>query len=163
MRVVVLSRADYDAWVANQVKPATDPTDPAAQAGETIFKSQCARCHTITGLKDDKGQQIVSQANTQLVSGAAPNLTHLMSRTIFAGGTLPLELPNCTGDNQGLPTGTPQSCLNVNELSKWLRNPPAVLPMAATPNADGMYRGMPDLGLSESQIASLVAYLSTLK
>ena len=59
--------------------------------------------------------------------------------------------------------GTPQSCLNVNELSKWLRNPPAVLPMAATPNADGMYRGMPDLGLSESQISSLVAYLSTLK
>ncbi len=86
MRVVALARADYDAWVANQVKPATDPTDPAAQAGETIFKSQCARCHTITGLTDDKGQQIVSQANTQLVSGAAPNLTHLMSRTMFAGG-----------------------------------------------------------------------------
>ena len=82
---------------------------------------------------------------------------------IFAGGTLPLELPNCTGDNGGLPTGTPPTCLNVSELSKWLRNPPAVLPMAATPNADGMYRGMPDLGLSESQIASLVAYLSTLK
>jgi cytochrome c oxidase subunit 2 len=163
MRVIALPQDQYDAWVANQHRPAVDPTDATALAGQTVFKSQCARCHTINGLTDAQGQPIVSQANTQLVSGQAPNLTHLMSRSIFAGAALDLKLPNCTGDLGGLPTGTPVSCLNVAELSKWLRNPPAVIPMYVQPDADGKYRGMPNLGLSESQIAQLVAYLSTLK
>jgi cytochrome c oxidase subunit 2 len=163
MRVIALSQQDYDAWVANQFKPAADPTDDQAKAGQTIFVSQCARCHTINGLKDAQGQQIVSQANTQLVSGAAPNLTHLMSRSVFAGATYNLALPGCTGDRSGLPTGTAPSCLNVPTLSAWLRNPSALIPMDTTPNAQGLIRGMPNLGLSESQIAQLVAYLSTLK
>jgi hypothetical protein len=30
-------------------------------------------------------------------------------------------------------------------------------------NAEGQYRGMPNLGLSETQISQLVAYLATLK
>jgi cytochrome c oxidase subunit 2 len=163
MRVIALSQQDYDAWVANQFKPAADPTGDQAKAGQTIFVSQCARCHTINGLKDAQGQQIVSQANTQLVSGAAPNLTHLMSRSVFAGATYNLALPGCTGDRGGLPTGTAPSCLNVPTLSAWLRNPSALIPMDTTPNAQGLIRGMPNLGLSESQIAQLVAYLSTLK
>ena len=63
----------------------------------------------------------------------------------------------------GLPTGTPVNCLNVVELAKWLRNPPGVVPMDATQNAEGLYRGMPNLGLSETQIAQLIAYLATVK
>jgi mono/diheme cytochrome c family protein len=163
MRVVALSQADYDTWVANQHKLATEPTGEQALAGEAVFKSQCARCHTIRGLTDDQGQPLVSQADQQLVSGAAPNLTHLMSRTTFAGATYDLKRPNCTGDLQGLPTGTPVDCLNAEELSAWLRNPSALVPMAAEQNAAGQYRGMPNLGLSEAQIAQLVAYLATLK
>jgi cytochrome c oxidase subunit 2 len=165
MRVVVLPQADYDAWVANQLRPAVDPpaSDTEAAAGQVIFKSQCSRCHTVNGLTDDKGQPIVSQADQQLVSGAAPNLTHLMSRTTFAGATYDLKRPNCTGDLQGLPTGTPVTCLNAEVLSAWLRNPPGLVPMDAVQNADGKYRGMPNLGLSEPQIAQLVAYLATLK
>jgi cytochrome c oxidase subunit II len=165
MRVVALSQPDYDAWVANQLKPAADApaNNTEAVAGETLFKSQCARCHTINGLRDANGQLIVSQANEQLVSGAAPNLTHLMSRTVFAGATYNLKRPDCTGDLQGLPTGTPVECLNSVTLSAWLRNPPALIPMDAVQNADGKYRGMPNLGLSEPQIAQLVAYLATLK
>jgi cytochrome c oxidase subunit 2 len=165
MRVIALSQPDYDAWVANQLKPAVDPpaSDTEAAAGQVIFKSQCSRCHTINGLTDDKGQPIVSQANEQLVSGAAPNLTHLMSRITFAGATYNLKRPNCTGDLQGLPTGTPVTCLNAEVLSAWLRDPPALIPMDAVQNADGKYRGMPNLGLSEPQIAQLVAYLATLK
>jgi len=163
MRVLVLSQADYDAWVANQHKPAENATDPVAAAGETTFKNQCSRCHTVNGLTDDNGEPIVSQADQQLVSGAAPNLTHLMSRTTFAGATLDLKRPRCSGDLQGLPTGTPVECLNAEELSAWLRNPPGLVPMDAEQNADGKYRGMPNLGLSETQIAQLVAYLATLK
>jgi cytochrome c oxidase subunit II len=163
MRVVALPEDQYEAWVQNQLKPAVETTDPTAKGGETIFTSQCARCHTINGLKDAQGQLLVSQANTQLVSGAAPNLTHIMSRTTFAGAALDLKIPNCTGDLGGLPTGTPVNCLNAVELAKWLRNPPAVLPQDSTQNAEGLYRGMPNLGLSETQIAQLIAYLSTLK
>jgi cytochrome c oxidase subunit 2 len=163
MRVVALSDADFQKWVDNQLKPAADATDPTAQAGETIFKSQCTRCHTVTGLTDAAGKPIVSQPNEQLVSGAAPNLTHLMSRTVFAGATLNLDRPGCTGDLQGQVTGTPVSCLNVAALSAWLRNPPGVIPMDVTPNPNGLIRGMPNLGLSETQISQLVAYLSTLK
>jgi cytochrome c oxidase subunit 2 len=163
MRVVALPQAEYDAWVANQHEPATTPTDAAAQAGETVFVAQCARCHTVNGLKDSAGQPLVSQADQQLVSGAAPNLTHLMSRTTFAGSALDLKRPGCTGDLGGLPTGTPQSCLNTEQLSAWLRNPPDVIPMYAEQDAQGKYRGMPNLGLSETQIAQLAAYLSTLK
>jgi len=105
----------------------------------------------------------VSQADAQLVSGAAPNLTHLMSRTSFAGATYDLKRPGCTGDLQGLPTGTPTECLNAEELSAWLRNPLALVPMVGEQNVDGKYRGMPNLGLSETQISQLVAYLATLK
>jgi hypothetical protein len=35
--------------------------------------------------------------------------------------------------------------------------------MDATQNAEGLYRGMPNLGLSETQIGDLITYLSTLK
>jgi cytochrome c oxidase subunit II len=164
MRVIALPEDQYNAWVQNQFKLASDVTDPTAQAGETIFKSQCARCHTINGLTDAQGQPLVSQANTQLVSGAAPNLTHLMSRTTFAGSALDLKIPGCTGnETPDLPTGTPVNCLNVVGLARWLRNPPGVLPMDATQNAEGLYRGMPNLGLSETQIGQVIAYLSTLK
>jgi cytochrome c oxidase subunit 2 len=163
MRVVALAQADYDKWIENQRQPATNPTDPVAQTGQTLFASQCARCHTITGLTDAQGKQLVSQADAQLVSGAAPNLTHLMSRTTFAGSTYDLKRPNCTGDLNGLPTGTPVNCLASETLSAWLRNPPALVPMDVQPNNEGLIRGMPNLGLSETQISQLVAYLATLK
>jgi cytochrome c oxidase subunit 2 len=53
--------------------------------------------------------------------------------------------------------------LNSVELREWLRNAPAKKPMYADPTklepTDGLYRGMPFLGLSENQIDQLVAYL----
>jgi cytochrome c oxidase subunit 2 len=163
MRVVALSPPDFQRWVTNQELPAAPAPAGAAEAGQTVFAGQCARCHTINGLKDANGQLLVSQADQQLVSGAAPNLTHLMSRTIFASGVLPLKLPNCTGDVGPSVTGTPTNCLNTVQLSQWLRNAPGVIPMAVIPNSQGLIQGMPNLNLSEQQISDLVAYLSTLK
>ena len=50
IRAVVLSPDDFDAWVANQQKPAADPTEAAAQAGlETFTGRGCNSCHAITG------------------------------------------------------------------------------------------------------------------
>jgi cytochrome c oxidase subunit 2 len=62
-----------------------------------------------------------------------PNLTHFASRDIFAGGMF---------DNA-----------DAEQLAAWLRNPQAVKQGAQ----------MPNLGLSDDQIAALVAYLQSLK
>jgi cytochrome c oxidase subunit 2 len=179
MRVIALTRDDFNAWVANQQKPATDPTDQLAQAGQAQFKSLCASCHQVNGLKDAQGKQIVSQPETQVYSGAAPNLTHLMSRSTFASGNFDLLLANCRADRDKLNAtdpdgfsasyikGTTPECLNQPQLEAWLRNPPGILPMYVDPTrlkaTDGKYRGMPNLNLTETQIDQLVAYLRTLK
>lgn len=165
-RVVALPQADFDRWVANQQKPAATPTEELAQLGEAVFTGQCVRCHSVDGLKDVNGDPLVSQPQTQLVAGAAPNLTHLMSRTTFAGATFDLKKPGCENPaayDAAYATGTSEECLNVPELEEWLRNPPGMKPMSTTPNDDGLIRGMPNLGLSENQIDQLVAYLATLK
>jgi cytochrome c oxidase subunit II len=165
-RVVALPQDQYDKWVANQQKPAATPTDEEATLGEAVFVGQCVRCHSVNGLKDQNGDLLVSQPQTQLVSGAAPNLTHLMSRTVFAGGTFPLKKEDCVNPAEydaQYPTGTSTECLDRTELESWLRNPPAMKPMDVTPDDNGLIRGMPNLNLSENQIDQLVAYLATLK
>jgi cytochrome c oxidase subunit II len=149
IRAVALSPDDFDAWVANQQKPAVTPTEAAAKAGLDTFNGRgCASCHAITGVSDPK--------DVPLVAGAAPNLTHLMSRTVFAGATYPLITSDCDVPPPG-PTGTPKECLNRSNLESWLRDPNALVPMAAD-----QQRGMPNLNLTEAEIDNLVAYLSTL-
>ena len=63
--------------------------------------------------------------------------------------------------------GVSEQCLNQSDLRGWLRNAPAMKPMYANPallaSTGGKYRGMPNLGLTESDIEKLVAYLLTLK
>jgi cytochrome c oxidase subunit 2 len=122
----------------------------------------------VRGLTDDQGNALVPNSAEQLVSGAAPNLTHIMSRTTFAGGSFPLKKDDCTNDPAyaaSFVTGTADNCVNVPEVSRWIRNPPAMKPMypKPTPDSNGLIRGMPNLGLSEDQIQKLVAYLTTLK
>ncbi len=179
-RVVALSDADFATWVANQLKPAAKPAkvkdattgelvDTPQSGGEAAFIANCARCHQVNGLVDDKGDPQNSKADEQLVSGAAPNLTHLMSRSVFAGGMFDLSLPSAACSPKTAkytaehPTGTPDGCLNRADLEAWLRNAPAVKPMYSIQNKDKLYRGMPNLNLSEADIDKLVAYLTTLK
>tara|TARA_Y100000588_G_scaffold137199_1_gene150908 strand:+ start:507 stop:1661 length:1155 start_codon:yes stop_codon:yes gene_type:complete len=136
MQAVALSPADFQAWVDQQVQPAAEPTDPAAIAGMAIFESQCARCHVIDGVNDEtKG--------ADLIANAAPNLTHLMSRTTYAGGIFNLYEPD--------------GSLDRTQLEAWLRNAPAEKPAYA----EGR-RGMPAMGLGETEIDDVVAYLETL-
>ena len=124
------------------------------------------------------GEQIVAQPQTQVYSGAAPNLTHLMSRGTFASANFDLLSPDCRAardklnDNDPIAfsaaylKGTTPECLNQPQLEAWLRNPPAILPEFVNPTklaaTDGKYRGMPNLNLTETQIDQLVAYLQTL-
>jgi hypothetical protein len=63
--------------------------------------------------------------------------------------------------------GVSEDCLNQSDLRGWLRNAPEMKPMYVNPelltSTGGKYRGMPYLGLTESDIEKLVAYLLTLK
>ena len=81
---------------------------------------------------------------TTAAAQLAPNLTHFASRTSFAGATL---------DN------------TREHLEQWLRDPSSLKPM--TPQLNDLVErrilGMPTLGLSDQQIAELVAFLETLR
>ncbi|MGA7410508.1 MAG: cytochrome c oxidase subunit II [Bryobacteraceae bacterium] len=73
IRVVVHPQAEFDAWVANEKKPAVN--DPAGAQGRATFESlSCVNCHAIRGT---------------IAAGAfGPDLTHIMSRQVIASGAL---------------------------------------------------------------------------
>jgi cytochrome c oxidase subunit 2 len=182
MVVRVVSQADYDAWVKNQLKPAAEPAKGSqAEAGKAVFLGQlCSSCHLINGVNNDQVNNPDKGVKSLLVSGVAPDLTHFATRGTFIGSIQNLYTPqdpdhagqpgdpfnvSLIGDPGGALTGGDSSPYSVNRptLESWLRAPDKMKPAANTPNKDGRYRGMPNLGLSEQQISDLVAYLSTLK
>jgi cytochrome c oxidase subunit II len=80
--VFVDSPADFQAWITNQQKPAVEPqTDQQKTGHDIIAEGVCAACHNL----DDNGPEF---------NPSAPNLTHLMSRTTFAGGMFDLNEAN---------------------------------------------------------------------
>jgi cytochrome c oxidase subunit 2 len=80
IKVVVQSQEDFDAWVANQQKPAPMPEGPAAEEGhDMITEGICEQCHSLTNEPTDK---------------VGPNLNHLFSRSVFAGATYDLTEEN---------------------------------------------------------------------
>jgi cytochrome c oxidase subunit 2 len=71
IRVVVDSPNDFEAWLANERKPAVE--DPAVRTGRSAFLGQsCVNCHRVRG--------------TPARGSYAPDLTHLMSRKTLASG-----------------------------------------------------------------------------
>jgi cytochrome c oxidase subunit 2 len=81
LKVFVDSQEDFDAWVANQQKPVYEPQTEAESAGYEVVTKICATCHLIDpGVSDPEK--------------VGPNLTHLFSRTTFAGGTYDLNEEN---------------------------------------------------------------------
>ena len=157
MRVIALPQDQFDAWLANQVEPAEAATGDAV-AGEELFTSTCTSCHQVRGLNDD-------YTGAATVSGTAPELTHLMTRSTFAGSLFRLY---AQADDDDLSTFydhlAEEGTFNRVQLEAWLRDPPAEKPMYAdTATLNGaLPRGMPNLGLTEEQIDQLVAYLQTL-
>ncbi len=173
MQAVALNDVDFQTWVDNQLKPYVAPAaESEAAIGEQAFIASCSRCHQVNGLLDGEGNAIISRPDLNIYSGAAPNLTTLMTRVSFAGGMFDLMTKECHDDIwEATPAefgaaylkGVGPECLNLVELRKWLRNPGAVKPMYADPTkleeTNGLYRGMPNLGLTEDQIDDIIAYL----
>ena len=177
MVAVALPTAEFHQWKNNQMTPAEAPAEGTkAAAGWATFSQQCASCHVVNGLTsaanrggaadsppDDWG--IYGEHNggsagpvltTELVAGAAPNLTHLMTRGTFAGSAFDLYLN--AGDDIPYLELADSGTLNRGELEAWIYNAPQRKPA----DADDL-RGMPArTGLSPDDIDDVVAFLSTL-
>lgn len=180
MEIVALDPEDFQTWLDNQLEPYQPPeAGTIAATGESTYITQCSRCHQVDGLVDRRGTDdpaddtlVVAAPENFVYSGAAPNLTNLMTRNTFAGATWDLLTPECRNRvwnaspeefGAAYLEGVSPDCLNEIDLKEWLRNAPAKKPMYADPEqlaeTDGKTRGMPALGLSEDQIDELVAYL----
>ena len=142
---------------------------------KSLFIQQCARCHQVNGLVGSDGDPVIAHPEDNVYAGAAPNLTHLMSRNTFAGATFDLLTPNRREVVWDAPPdefgalyleGVTADDLNAPALRDWIRNAPEMKPMYTDPEelgpTGGLPRGMPDLGLSEDQIDDVIAYLLTL-
>lgn len=76
--VEVMSREDFDDWLARQRQPAEIPVEPEAVRGWEVFLQHgCAACHTIRGTEAD--------------GVIGPDLTHVGSRRTLGAGTLANE------------------------------------------------------------------------
>lgn len=173
MEIVALSPEDFEIWKEGQLADYVAPeAGTQAAEGEQVFIQQCSRCHQVDGLLDSDGDPVIAHPEDQVYSGAAPNLSHFVSRNTFAGATWDLLTPSCRDNVWEAPaaefgerylTGVSEECLNAVDLREWLRNAPEKKPMYAEQGdlgpTDGLYRGMPYLALSEDQIDDVIAYL----
>ena len=156
MEAVALSKEDFAKWVANQQAPYVSPAkDTLAKQGEEVFLNQCVRCHQVNGLTRADGTPAIAAPDENVWSGAAPNLSHLMSRNTFAGAMFDLLSKQCRDEVWNAPSdvvgakylaGVTEECLNQKDLRAWLRNAPEVKPMYSNPAnlavSNGKYRGI---------------------
>jgi cytochrome c oxidase subunit II len=96
--VVAESPSAFNAWRAAQLLPAATAS-ASVSAGERDFVYHCGACHTVRG--------------TEAGGSVAPELTHLMSRSIIAGGVVPNTIGNLAG---------------------WIANPQSIKPGTLMPN-----------------------------
>jgi len=116
-KVFVDSQADFDAWVANQQKPAYQPQTEDEQAGfKEIDSGACAACHSLDP----------TEIETEKVG---PNLTHLFSRTTFAGGSFDLNEENLRSwlhDTQAMKDGNDMQIVvppkQIDQIIAYLKN-----------------------------------------
>jgi len=100
LKVFAEPEADFNQWLKEQSAEARPPAEALSAQGKDLFvNGQCAGCHVIKG--------------TPAEGLIGPNLTHLASRTTFAGSMFDL---------------------NDRNLAAWLRNPPGRKPGARMPN-----------------------------
>ncbi len=161
MQVVALPEAEFQEWVTAQMQglelsPETAAYVAELEAGATVppanaeqraidtFRTKCASCHVLDGVTDG----IVARPEEQLVSGAAPNLTHFATRTTFAGGIRNVYETD-TGE------------FNRNDIAQWLRDPASIKANFTEPvsETDSRLRGMPNLGLTTEEVDDLVSLL----
>ena len=145
LRAVALDEADWAAWVEEQLTPGVIPNEVTQlqtpeRRGYEAFGQFCSSCHVVNGV-----YTAAAENEPPLLSGVAPNLTHLMGRTSFAGGLYEMYLED--------------GSLNEAELLSWVRNAPEMKALAPD-NQQGMISFVDQL--SNEQLSDIVAYLATL-
>lgn len=140
IRAVALEAADYKIWQESQMAKSSIPTGETAKRGYDLFGVHCISCHVINGVYEG-----AADGNANLASGVAPNLTHLMSRTSFAGSLF--ELYN---EDQSV---------NIADLREWVRNAPGQKP-SRPENRQGMM-SFAEI-LNGPELDDIVSYLQTL-
>jgi cytochrome c oxidase subunit 2 len=120
-KAIAMTPGDFDAWVAGQRAAAATPADGTVAAdGMALFATKgCSGCHTVQGVS---------------AGVVGPNLTHIASRTTFAGSIFDRNDAN---------------------LRKWLTNPQAEKP--------GNAMKIPGAPLTPDEITKLIGYLDSLQ
>lgn len=76
--VIAQPRADFDAWLTGQDRPAAEPAGQAARRGRDVFAAEgCAGCHVVDG-----------GPTATAGSDPGPDLTHVGSRRTLAADTI---------------------------------------------------------------------------
>ncbi len=124
-RVIAQESSEFEAWVDDQLTEAAAPPSGTLEAEglEYFSTGACIGCHTVRGVEPAVGK-------------IGPDLTHLASRSTFAGSIFEL---------------------NERNLTRWLEDAPRIKPGAKMPS------GLRELGLTEDQIEAMAAYLLSLE
>ena len=103
LRVYVDSREDFEAWVAQQKRPAA--SSESVVAGRRIFEeTACVNCHAVAG--------------TVAEGRFGPDLTHLMSRQTIASGAADNtheNLKRWVKEPEAIKPGSLMPAMNLNE------------------------------------------------
>ena len=179
MSTIALPQAEFEEWLANQAQFAQLPTDEDALEGRALFVNQCSSCHVINEDPDTVYPEGVDpmpspeEVDPPLVAGAAPNLTHFATRSVFAGAIYNSYLgPGTEANNDDLdvsiyldlaqlgqnPSGPDDFRWNSPELKRWVANAPELKDM--DPDGERGMLAFPQL--TDEQLDQIVAYLATL-
>ncbi|MBU3079352.1 cytochrome c oxidase subunit II [Sphingomonas quercus] len=106
--VVADTPAQFAAWRQAQLQTAPPAATPQQARGRALVEYRCALCHTVRG--------------TIAGSNVGPDLTHLMSRSMIAAGTLPNDSAHLAGwivDPQSFKPGSlmPAQALTGDQLA----------------------------------------------
>lgn len=112
-RVLAVSEAEFDQWIAAQQAPATLPVegDPGYEGFQVFLNKQCVQCHQMRFDDEEASVLIPPEAFN------GPELTHFASRNTFAGAILPED-----GESREV------------ALKRWLADPPDVKPGSFMPD-----------------------------
>ncbi|HEU4630046.1 MAG TPA: cytochrome c oxidase subunit II [Gemmatimonadaceae bacterium] len=81
--VIVMPRAEFDAWLARLARPVREPATPQLRAGRELFVDLgCGACHAVRGLTEGR---------------RGPDLTQVGARRSIGAGTLPGDVGNIAG------------------------------------------------------------------
>jgi len=102
--VIAEPRAEFDAWYAEQLKPAVEPSSDEQRAGHDAFlNGPCVMCHRIQG--------------TPAGAVTGPDLTHIGGRQTLAAGTLKMTRGNLAAwiaDPQGIKPGSKMPVMELD-------------------------------------------------